>query len=123
MTHIGNVTAFPTFRSYFPKFPWQLLYLCRPAGFTCLMPPARCTPHTIHVPTSPVAIEVPDISVPDFLLSKVDAFGDAVAMVDGPTGRELTYSAMKAQIRAVAAGLTSRGFKKGDVMAIISPVC
>ena len=43
-------------------------------------------------------------------------------MVEGPTGRELTYSAMKAQIRAVAAGLTARGFKKGDVLAIISPV-
>lgn len=70
---------------------------------------------------SSAAIEVPDISVPDFLLAKIDAFGDAVAMVEGPTGRELTYSAMKAQIRAVAAGLTARGFKKGDVLAIISP--
>ena len=54
-------------------------------------------------------IEVPDTSVSDFVLSKIEAYGDAVAMVDGPSGRELKYSEMKAKIRAVASGGDLRG--------------
>lgn len=67
------------------------------------------------------AITVPDVGIADFVLGKASAFGDAVAMVDGPTGRELTFNQIAKMARAVAAGMAQRGLKKGDVFAIISP--
>lgn len=66
-------------------------------------------------------IEIPETSVTELILSKIGAFGDAVAMVDGPSGREIKYSALGPSIKAVASGLVARGFKQGDVLAIISP--
>ncbi|HBB96947.1 MAG TPA: 4-coumarate--CoA ligase family protein, partial [Blastocatellia bacterium] len=45
------------------------------------------------------------------------------ALVDGPTGRSLTYAEFEDAVRRTAASLAARGFKKGDVFAIFSTNC
>lgn len=48
--------------------------------------------------------------------------GAAVAVVDGRSGRKLTYSALEETVRVVAAGLVERlGVAKGDVVGVLSP--
>ena len=47
--------------------------------------------------------------------------GDKPALVDGPTGRTLSYRQLAEAVRRVAAGLAARGFGKGDVLALSSP--
>ena len=46
---------------------------------------------------------------------------DRVAMIDGPSGREVTAGALEAGIRRLAGGLKARGLGKGDVIAILAP--
>tara|TARA_B100001123_G_scaffold425550_1_gene538517 strand:+ start:1031 stop:2518 length:1488 start_codon:yes stop_codon:yes gene_type:complete len=46
---------------------------------------------------------------------------DKPALIDGPSGRTLTYEALYKAARATASGLRARGFHKGDVLAIYSP--
>ncbi len=65
---------------------------------------------------------IPDSSVFDFLfggLSEEDAA--RVALVDGPSGAETTYGALKQQILLFAGALAARGIAPGDVVALHSP--
>jgi len=66
-------------------------------------------------------LTIPDVSITDYVLRHADRLGDKPALVDGPTGRTLTYRQLRDGVRRVAAGLAKRGFKKGDVLAIYSP--
>ncbi len=69
----------------------------------------------------------PDVAIPDdmmltrFVLHRAQELADKPALIDGPTGRTLTYRQLAGAIRLAAAGLAQRGFKKGDVFAIYSP--
>ena len=47
--------------------------------------------------------------------------GDKPALIDGPSGRTITYGQLADSVRRAAAGLAQRGFRKGDVFAIYSP--
>ena len=72
--------------------------------------------------TSPFPrIEIPIRPLHDILLERVDEWPDKPALIDGPSGRTLTYARLRAGVRAVASGLAARGFSKGDVFAIFSP--
>lgn len=66
-------------------------------------------------------VEIPEIGVAQFVLEGAAARGDKPALIDGPTGRTITFRELYGGVRRVAAGLASRGFSKGDVMAIYSP--
>lgn len=66
-------------------------------------------------------VQIPDISLTEFVLSRTQAFGDKPALIDGPSGRTITYAQLGGAIRLVAASLAKRGFGKGDVFAIYSP--
>ncbi len=70
--------------------------------------------------TSP-AVTVPEISITEYVLRHADRLGDKPALIDGPSGRTLTYRQLAEGIRRVATGLARRGFRKGDVFAIYSP--
>ena len=61
------------------------------------------------------------VGVPEFLFEHAARFGDKPALVDGPTGRALTYRQLAEAVERVAAGLAARGFGKGDVLALSSP--
>ena len=64
---------------------------------------------------------IPDVSITEYVLRHADRLGDKPALIDGPTGRTLTYRQLSEGVRRAAAGLARRGFKKGDVFAIYSP--
>jgi acyl-CoA synthetase (AMP-forming)/AMP-acid ligase II len=70
--------------------------------------------------TSP-DVAIPDVALTDYVLRHAGRLGDKPALIDGPTGRTLTYGALAGAVRRLAAGLARRGFKKGDVLAIYSP--
>jgi acyl-CoA synthetase (AMP-forming)/AMP-acid ligase II len=66
-------------------------------------------------------VAIPDRSVPDFVLDGAVARGDRPALVDGPTGRTLTYAQLAGAVRAVASGLAARDFGTRDVAALFLP--
>jgi acyl-CoA synthetase (AMP-forming)/AMP-acid ligase II len=66
-------------------------------------------------------IEIPDVTLADFVLGGAAARGDRPALIDGPTGRTITYAELAGATRAVASGLAARGFVPGDTFAIFSP--
>jgi acyl-CoA synthetase (AMP-forming)/AMP-acid ligase II len=66
-------------------------------------------------------IEIPNADVTSFVFEHADSYPDRPALIDGPTGRTLTYAELRDQIRALGAGLTERGFERGDVLAVFMP--
>jgi acyl-CoA synthetase (AMP-forming)/AMP-acid ligase II len=66
-------------------------------------------------------VEIPDLPLHELVLAEAAQRGDRAAVVDGPTGRLLTYRELAAGVRRMAAGLAARGFGRGDVLAIYSP--
>ena len=55
------------------------------------------------------------------MLSRAAELGDKPALIDGPSGRTLTYAELERSVASVAAGLAARDFQKGDVFATFSP--
>jgi acyl-CoA synthetase (AMP-forming)/AMP-acid ligase II len=68
-----------------------------------------------------MANEIPDTDVTSFVLEAAEGRGDKPALIDGPSGRTVTYAELAGGARALAAGLASRGFGKGDVLAVHMP--
>jgi len=66
-------------------------------------------------------VKIPEITFPEYVLRKADRFPDKPAMIDGASGRTLTYGQLAGAIKKAAVGLAKRGFGKGDVFAIYSP--
>jgi acyl-CoA synthetase (AMP-forming)/AMP-acid ligase II len=66
-------------------------------------------------------VTVPEVSLTDFVIGDITQRFSKPALIDGPTGRIITYGELQRSIREVAAGLAARGFKKGDVFGILSP--
>src|SRR3954470_22130752 len=66
-------------------------------------------------------VEIPDQALPTYVLYRARELGDKPALIDGPTGRVLTYAALEQGVRALAGGLVGRGFAKGDVLALMAP--
>jgi len=64
---------------------------------------------------------IPEVSLTDFVLQYADEVSNKPALIEGPSGRVITYSQFADSVRRVAAGLAQRGFKKGDVFGILSP--
>jgi acyl-CoA synthetase (AMP-forming)/AMP-acid ligase II len=66
-------------------------------------------------------VVIPDIALTPFVLGKADRLGDKVAIVEAGSGRSFTFRQIADGVRGLAAGLHQRGFRKGDVLAIMSP--
>ena len=66
-------------------------------------------------------VTIPDVPLTAFVLRRAAELADKPALIDGPSGRTLTYGQLAGGIRLAAAGLAARGMKQGDVMAILSP--
>ena len=73
------------------------------------------------VKSSSPDVRIPDVTITEYVLRHAARLGDKPALIDGPTGRTLTYRGLTDAVRRVSAGLARRGFKKGDVFAIYSP--
>ncbi len=66
-------------------------------------------------------VDVPRVALHDFVLAGAAARGDAPALIEGVTGRVLTYAQLADQTRRFAAGLARGGIRQGHVVAIWSP--
>jgi acyl-CoA synthetase (AMP-forming)/AMP-acid ligase II len=66
-------------------------------------------------------LEFPASDVTSFVLERAAELGDKPALIDGPSGRVLTYGGLAEAVRSLAAGLAERGFARGDVLAVYMP--
>jgi acyl-CoA synthetase (AMP-forming)/AMP-acid ligase II len=66
-------------------------------------------------------VVIPNVSITELVLGNAAARGDKPALVDGPSGRTLSYAQLVGAVRRAAAGLAAHGFSKGDVLGIYSP--
>ena len=66
-------------------------------------------------------VDIPNITLQDYLFEHAAKYADKAALIDGPSGRTLTYGQLVGTVQRTAAGLAARGFGKGDVFAIYSP--
>src|SRR3954451_17638722 len=81
--------------------------------------PSRTAARIIRSPYPDVPI--PNVPLTDFVFARAAQHGDKPALIDGPSGRTLTYAQLVGAIKRCAAGLAARGFRKGDVLAIYAP--
>ena len=70
--------------------------------------------------------EYPDVAIVDqpiheVVLGAAAAYGDRRALVDGVTGKAISYAELDTMTRRLAAGLAAAGVRKGDVIALHSP--
>jgi len=67
-------------------------------------------------------VEIPvDVSITDYTLRHADALADQPAIIDGPTGREMTFSQLRTGIQTLAGGLAAGGFGPGSTLALMAP--
>jgi acyl-CoA synthetase (AMP-forming)/AMP-acid ligase II len=66
-------------------------------------------------------VTIPDLPLTPFVLQHAERRAAQTAYIDGPTGRTLTFGQLADNVRRVAAGLAARGYRKGDVFAIVAP--
>ncbi len=66
------------------------------------------------------SIEVPNVSLADFVLAWASARGTRPALVDSVTGRSISYAQLPELVDRAAAGFSRLGLGKGDVCAIFS---
>jgi acyl-CoA synthetase (AMP-forming)/AMP-acid ligase II len=71
---------------------------------------------------SPYAeIAIPEVSLAELILESARRYGDKPALIEGSSGRTITYTELAEKIERAAASLHRRGFGKGDCLAIFSP--
>lgn len=66
-------------------------------------------------------VTVPEIPLAQFVLQHAAQLGGKAALIDGASGRTLSYAQLWTQVRHVAKSLVQRGYRKGDVFAVSSP--
>ncbi len=66
-------------------------------------------------------VDVPPHSVTEALFEGLVGREDVVAVIDGPTGREVTAGQLIGMIKSLAGGLTERGVLPGGTVAILAP--
>jgi acyl-CoA synthetase (AMP-forming)/AMP-acid ligase II len=66
-------------------------------------------------------VAIPDVTLPSYVFARADEWPDVPALIDGPSGRTLTYMGLRTLANSVASGLAARGFRKGDVLCLYSP--
>ena len=72
--------------------------------------------------TSPLPdVDIPHLPLSDYVLERAGALGDKPALIEGMSGRVLTYGALAGAVRSLAGGLVAKGFAKSDVLAIMAP--
>lgn len=66
-------------------------------------------------------VAVPDSTLPAYVFARSPEFADRVAVTDAEGNRSYTFGELATAVRRAAGGLRARGFKKGDVLALLSP--
>ena len=66
-------------------------------------------------------IDIPAVSITDYIIPALIARADVPVLIDGPTGRALTGAMLEDLIRRLAGGLTARNLGPGHVVALMAP--
>ena len=66
-------------------------------------------------------VDIPNRTLSDLVLAAASEHSAKPALVDGATGRALTYGELLDRVRRTAAGLAALGIRKGDVVALSAP--
>jgi acyl-CoA synthetase (AMP-forming)/AMP-acid ligase II len=66
-------------------------------------------------------VEIPDLSVPEYILAVAKEKPDAPALIDGLKGDTITFGQLAGYVDRFAAALHERGLRKGDVVAVHCP--
>ena len=66
-------------------------------------------------------VEIPEVSLHEFLFGDFGDRVDAPAFIDGSTGRSITFGALATMVDKIAAALAERGIGAGDVVGIFAP--
>ncbi len=77
-------------------------------------------PMIIHRSPLPDVV-IPEIPVTQYVLERSVAYPDRPALIDGPTGRVITYAQFGDLVHRFAGGLAARGFGKGDTLGLMAP--
>ena len=71
--------------------------------------------------TAAPAPEIPDLDITSFVLAGAAERAERPALIDGPSGRTLSFGQLEALSGALAGALAARGIGKGDVVCIYMP--
>ena len=74
----------------------------------------------VHASPHP-PVEIPDVTLDEYVLGGAAARGEKPALIDAPTGRTLTYAGLDALASGIAAGLQARGLEPGQVVGMLAP--
>ena len=66
-------------------------------------------------------VPIPDVTIGEFVFEHAGGWWDEPAMIDGPSGRVLTYGGLRTLIGHCRAAIRARGFERGDVLCLYSP--
>src|SRR5215207_10063727 len=66
-------------------------------------------------------VQVPDVSLTEYVLGGAEQRGDKPALIDGASGAVTTYAELAQRIRAAAAGLAAEGIGPGDAVGLLGP--
>ena len=66
-------------------------------------------------------VQIPDVTITEFVLREAGRVPDRPALVDGPSGRTYTYAQLAGAIYSFAGGLQARGLGPGSTIALMSP--
>jgi acyl-CoA synthetase (AMP-forming)/AMP-acid ligase II len=66
-------------------------------------------------------VVIPPTTLTAFVLEPADRLDKKPALIDGPSGRTVTYGGLAASVRRLSAGLADRGLRKGQVVALFAP--
>jgi acyl-CoA synthetase (AMP-forming)/AMP-acid ligase II len=69
----------------------------------------------------PLEGAVPEVDLASFVLRRAGELAEKPALIDGSSGRTLSYAQLDRLVHSFAAGLAARGFAKGDTFAIYMP--
>jgi non-ribosomal peptide synthetase component E (peptide arylation enzyme) len=59
-------------------------------------------------------VELAPLALHEYVLAGAAGRADRPALIDGPTGRELTYAELAGSVRRAAAGLVAHGISSGS---------
>jgi acyl-CoA synthetase (AMP-forming)/AMP-acid ligase II len=66
-------------------------------------------------------VTIPEVSLPALVFADAARHAAKPALIDGPSGRALTYRELVGGARLAAGGLAARGLRQGEVFAIYCP--
>jgi acyl-CoA synthetase (AMP-forming)/AMP-acid ligase II len=66
-------------------------------------------------------VDIPDVSLSEYVLGGAVARGDKPALIDGASGAITTYAELADQVARTASGLASEGIGKGDAVGLLGP--